>query len=81
MAKRYHINLFLDPELGRALENHMAESGIDNRSAVVRDLLRHALGVVGSKREAGWREGYQAGLAEVRKTVGDALRKLTGPGT
>jgi metal-responsive CopG/Arc/MetJ family transcriptional regulator len=76
---RHHLNVILDPELEAALQRHIEASGIDNRSAVVRDLLRHALGVVPSERSAGWREGYNAAVAAVQKSIGTALRDVPTP--
>lgn len=69
----------IDDELRRALSAH-AEAADLSLSATVRDLLRHAVGVVSSEREAGWIEGYNAGLAAVNKTVGQALGKLSREG-
>ena len=71
----YHLNCMVDRELERALRAHAKASGLQI-SAATRDLLRHALGVVSSEREAGWIEGYNAGLAKVKKTVGTALSKM-----
>lgn len=79
MGKTYHLNVWLDPELERALEIHLEQSGLRNRSAVVRDLLRHSLGLVTSTREAGWHEGYNAAVGEVKKTLSTALSKIEMP--
>lgn len=74
----YHLNVLIDKELERALRLHADQAGLQ-LSQAVRDLLRHALGVVSSTRDAGWREGYTRGIAEVQRTVNDALKKLTPP--
>ena len=74
----YHLNLLVDPELERALKAHAKGRGM-HLSAAVRDLLVHALGVVGSESEAGWREGYQRGVAEVMRTVQTALKNMPTP--
>ena len=71
----YHLNVKIDEELERALRMHCEENDL-SMSTVVRDLLRSALGLVGSRREAGWREGYTAAIGEVHKTIGEALRGL-----
>ena len=76
MAKGYHLNVFVDREIERALRDHADKTGLP-LSAVVRDLLRHALGTVSTQREAGWREGYNAGLRAVQSSVGEALRGLS----
>ncbi len=75
MPRNYHLNVMIDKELECALRAHADASGID-LSGATRDLLRYALGVVSSDREAGWHEGYNAGLAAVKKTVGNALTQL-----
>ncbi|NIO41525.1 MAG: hypothetical protein GTO41_15930 [Burkholderiales bacterium] len=75
MPGLYHLNVKIDRELERALRAHAEASGLE-LSAATRDLLRHALGVVSNGRDAGWLEGYNAGLAAVKKTVGEALRDL-----
>jgi hypothetical protein len=75
MAKGYHLNVFVDREIERALRDHAEKAG-QPLSAVVRDLLRHALGTVSSHREAGWQEGYTAGLRAVQTRIGEALKGL-----
>jgi plasmid stability protein len=75
MAGAYHFNLWLDEELETALRLHAAESGL-KLSQAARDLLRHALGLVASPRDAAWREAYNETTAEVRKRVNQALRTI-----
>lgn len=65
------INLLVDRELLAALATHAQQRGI-NLSAAVRDLLRHALGIVSSPQDAGWREGYVAGFQAMQQATLDA---------
>ena len=75
MPRNYHLNVVIDAELERALRAHVKASGL-NLSSASRDLLRHALGVVTSERDAGWIEGFNAGIAQVKQTVSSALNEL-----
>lgn len=71
-----HLNVLLDQELYMALENHAKAAGM-NISQATRDLLRHALAVVTSTRDAGWREGYAAAYSELQKAVLHAISQVT----
>jgi uncharacterized protein (DUF697 family) len=72
VAKNYHLNVMIDPELERALRAHAEAAGME-LSGAVRDLLRHALGVVSSSRDAGWAEGYNAAYGKVQRAINQAL--------
>jgi len=74
----YHLNVLVDQELERALRAHATAAGLQ-LSQVVRDLLRHSLGVTKTTRDAGWREGYTRGIAEVQRTVQTALKSIKPP--
>ena len=71
----YHLNVIVPLELERALRQHARDAGL-SVSQATRDLLRHALGVVPTTRDAGWREGYTAASAEVSKAVQTALAEV-----
>ena len=71
-----HLNVLLDQELNMALENH-AKAANMSLSQATRDLLRHALAVVTSTRDAGWREGYAAAYAELQKAVLHAISQVS----
>lgn len=75
MANNYHLNVMIDRELELALRAHAESRGV-NLSAAARDILRHGLGVVGDGHDAGWIEGFNSGVGEVKKTVSTALSKL-----
>lgn len=75
MARNYHLNVMIDPELERALRAHAEAAGIE-LSGAVRDLLRHALGVVSSTREAGWAEGYNAAYSKIARAVNKAINEI-----
>jgi hypothetical protein len=75
MGRSYHFNLWLDEELEAALRMHAHQSGL-KLSQVARDLLRHALGIVSSPRDAAWREAYSEVSGTVRKRVNQALREI-----
>jgi hypothetical protein len=76
MSSGKPINVLLDRELYMALENHAAQAGL-TISQATRDLLRHALGVVTSTKDAGWREGYQAAVVSVHKAVVQAISSIS----
>jgi len=71
-----HLNVLLDQELFMALQNHAGAAGM-TLSQATRDLLRHALAVVTSTRDAGWREGYAGAYAEVQRVVLAAIAQVS----
>jgi predicted nucleic acid-binding OB-fold protein len=75
MAGSYHFNLWLDSELEAALRHYAAEKGI-KLSQAARDLLRHALGLVSTPREAAWIEAFNEASAVTRKRINQALRQI-----
>jgi hypothetical protein len=75
MARAYHFNLWLDEELEMALRHHADESGL-KLSQAARDLLRYALGLVSSPKDAAWVEAYNESAALVRKRVNQALKQI-----
>jgi len=75
MARAYHFNLWLDEELEAALRHHANESGL-KLSQAARDLLRHALGLVSSPRDAAWIEAYNECSGLVRKRINQALKQI-----
>jgi hypothetical protein len=72
----HHINVLLDDELHTYLVQHAQTRGI-SLSAALRDLLRHGLGIVASGEDAGWREGYTAAWAAVRRAALDAVEQVS----
>jgi hypothetical protein len=75
MGRSYHLNLWLDDELSTALEAHARNAGL-TRSQVTRDLLRHALGLVSSPRDSAWVEAYNSVVADARRKINQALRRI-----
>jgi hypothetical protein len=59
----------------REAVEHAHESGL-KLSQAARDLLRHALGLVSSPRDAAWREAYNEAAGEARKRINQALREI-----
>jgi hypothetical protein len=72
---KFHLNLVIDEELHIALLAFANRAHV-NLSQAVRDLLRHALGVVSSPREAGWYEGKNEAAATVLHAVQAAIAKI-----
>lgn len=74
MAKQ-HLNVMIDDELSIALASYATTNGMKTSEAV-RTLLRHALALVGSSEDAGYREGFLAARAAVLKHLQEALAEL-----
>lgn len=75
MSRAYHFNMWLDEELSMALREHAKQSGL-TISQAGRDLMRHALGLVGSPRSSAWIEAYNEVVAEVRRRVNQSLKQI-----
>jgi hypothetical protein len=80
MAKR-HLNVIIDPELDTLVEAYAREQGC-NTSQAVRMLLREALHIPRSPRDAIWREVRAQQAAELREAMNRALSGIpeTDPG-
>lgn len=74
MAKD-HINVMIDDELSIALDSYMSTNGM-KKSEAVRTLMRHALTLVGTSQDAGYREGWLAARAAVLKKVEQAIHEV-----
>ena len=70
------LNVKLDAELHALVVAHVRSSGV-TASQLVRDALRTYFNAARSPRERGWREGFLAGVAQVRKEVAYAIAKLS----
>jgi len=70
------LNVKLDAELHALVVAHVRSSGV-TASQLVRDALRTYFNAARSPRERGWREGFLAGVAQVRKAVAYAIAKLS----
>lgn len=71
----HQMNVKLDDELYGLIVAHVRSSGM-NASQIVRDALRTYFNAAHSPRERGWREGFMAGVARVRRDVAHAIASL-----
>jgi hypothetical protein len=81
MARKYHLNLWVDPEVRASLEHCAKAMGV-SLSAASRVLLRSALGLQASLEgsnapvDAAAAVAYQTAAATVRRRVSQALRQI-----
>ena len=78
MAKSYHLNVMVDPELFHALDKHSKASGM-NRSEATRHLLRHALTASGMPENSKLTEAYSKAISAVKRVVADAIHSIPVP--
>ena len=76
----YHLNVKIDNELHKALLSHAKRLDVE-MSAATRDVLRRGLGLVVDNDDAGWREGFTRGVAEMRQSLGKAVKDAMADAT